>query len=623
MQRTIGGVPILHALVGALVLAGLYLTSLYSYLLFHTLAEMFSIVIAVGIFMLGWNTRHYVTNNYLLFLSIAYLFIALLDLLHTLSYKGMNIFTDYDYYANQLWIATRYLESLSLLAAFLFLGGRRRLSPHAALLGYALVTALIIASVFHWKIFPVCFVEGVGLTPFKKISEYVISSILLVDILLLYRFRAAFHPDVYRKLVWALAFTILSEIAFTFYISNYGFSNLVGHYFKIFSFWLIYKAILETGLSEPFDLIFKELKDTERALRISEQRLNLALEVVADGLWDWRRDTDETHFSDQLYIMLGYNPGEFAENMDALRALVHPDDVDRVERAVKNELLAGEPFSVEMRMRSREGAWLWVLSRGRAVELDENGRPVRFVGTHVDIAERKQLEQLKEDVERMMRHDLKTPLGGILGLPQLLEQEHNLTDDQRELLKQIEASGRRMQEMIDMSLDLFKMETGTYISCMGSIDVGNALRGLLAEHRPLQSAKGIHLRCLVDGEPLTAETSRFIFAEMRLLRNMLTNLLQNAVEASPEEQTVLIEYTHGRPATIEISNQGAVPPAARERFFEKYATAGKKRGTGLGTYSAKLMADVQGWDITMRTSEEHGTTVTITIPEGENSGCEQ
>lgn len=243
------------------VLLGLYLTSLYSYLLFHTAAEMFSIVIAYGIFLIGWSARPYIKNNYLVFIAVAYFFIATLDLLHTLSFKGMNIFQDYDYYANQVWIATRYLESISLLAAYLFLAKKRKLQPHVVFGLYTVITAAIVASIFYWKIFPECFITGVGQTPFKIYSEYVICLILLVDIVLLIRLKHHFHEKVYRYLLYSLGFTILSELSFTFYISNYDFSNLVGHYFKIFSFYCIYKAIIETGLRDPYDLIFKELVD--------------------------------------------------------------------------------------------------------------------------------------------------------------------------------------------------------------------------------------------------------------------------------------------------------------------------------------------------------------------------
>lgn len=244
------------------ILVGLYLTTSVNYLLFHTLAELFSIVVAAGFFMIAWNLKAYIKNQYLLVLGNAYLFIAFLDLLHTLSYKGMPIFTDYDYYANQLWIGARYMESITLAAAFYFLQKDRQVRPALLILIYAIVTALVVSGIFIWKIFPVCFVEGQGLTPFKKVSEYIICGILLLGIKLLYTNRSRFEPHIFKLLLLSIICTIISELAFTFYISNYGFSNLIGHYFKIFSFYLIYKSIVETGIRHPYELIFKELDTT-------------------------------------------------------------------------------------------------------------------------------------------------------------------------------------------------------------------------------------------------------------------------------------------------------------------------------------------------------------------------
>lgn len=248
------------------VLTALYFTSWVNYLLFHTLAEIFSIVVAFSLFTITWNARHYIRNPYLLFIGIAYLFIGLIDLLHTLAYKGMPIFTDYDYYANQLWIGARYMESATLLAAFGFLHAEKRPGAYRWFAVYTGATALLVTSIFIWKIFPECFVEGQGLTPFKKISEYIICLLLLASIGLLVRNRYRFEDKVFRLLLGSMVCTIVSELAFTFYVSNYGLSNLVGHYFKIFSFYLVYRAIIKTGMEKPYELIFRDLDTANRQL---------------------------------------------------------------------------------------------------------------------------------------------------------------------------------------------------------------------------------------------------------------------------------------------------------------------------------------------------------------------
>lgn len=252
---------------GVLILTGLYIASLYSYILFHFLAEMFSIVIACAMFLFAWNARRFLKADYLLFLGIAYFFVAGMDVVHTLAYTGMNIFTGYGTnLATQLWIVARYMESISLLLAPFFLS--RRLRVYYALSGYTLVSVLLLVSIFHWHIFPSCFVEETGLTPFKKISEYIISIILLCAIGLLVQRREQIEKNIFRLLFGSILMSICSELAFTFYVHAYGLSNLVGHYLKIISFYLIYKAIIETGLLMPFDLLFRDLKKRESGLRL-------------------------------------------------------------------------------------------------------------------------------------------------------------------------------------------------------------------------------------------------------------------------------------------------------------------------------------------------------------------
>jgi hypothetical protein len=178
----------------------------------------------------------------------------------------MPIFADYDFYANQLWIGARYMESITLLLAFAYLYAGRPIRPYGVFAAYTLATGLLIASVLYWKIFPECFVADAGLTPFKKISEYIICLILMVNIYLLTKSRNKFESKVFRLLLLSIICTIISELAFTFYVSNYGFSNLVGHYFKIFSFILVYLAIIKTGIEKPYELIFRDLDHTNKKL---------------------------------------------------------------------------------------------------------------------------------------------------------------------------------------------------------------------------------------------------------------------------------------------------------------------------------------------------------------------
>ncbi|GAB4337121.1 MAG: hypothetical protein Kow0099_10440 [Candidatus Abyssubacteria bacterium] len=282
-------------LLGVLALVGVYLTSSYSYLLFHSLAEVFSVAVAWGIFLLVWNSRRFIDNASLLVLGVAYLFVGFVDLLHTLAYSGMGVFPGYG--ANlptQLWIAARYMESLSLLVAALALGRRPRLR---VLFGvYAAVTAAFLFAIFR-GFFPDCFADGAGLTPFKKISEYIICGILLGSGAVLLQRRERFDSRVLRLLLASIVLTIASELAFTLYTNPYGFSNLFGHLLKIVSFYFIYRAVIVVGLREPYKLLFRELKQSEEALRASERRYRELSESLEETV---RRKVEQLRQAESL-----------------------------------------------------------------------------------------------------------------------------------------------------------------------------------------------------------------------------------------------------------------------------------------------------------------------------------
>ncbi len=386
-------------LTGGLLLLGLYLTSLYNYLLFHSLAEVFSIVIAFSIFVLAWNCRNIIDNNYLIFLGIAYLFVGFIDIIHTLAYAGMGVFQGFG--ANlptQLWIIGRYLESISLLLAC-FILNKKKIKFNLVLLGYIITVSLLFLSIFYWKIFPSCFIEGSGLTPFKKNSEYIISLILAASLFFLLKRKEQFDSKILQWLVISILLTIASELAFTFYISVYGLSNLIGHFFKIISFYFIYQAIVVTGLTKPHELLFRNLQE-------SEEKLSYALQATNDGIWDRNLESGKLYLSDNYYRILGYNPGEIIINQKVFEEFLHPEDKESILQKIQ-ECIEGKTkdYSAEFRIKTKSGKWKWILGRGNVVSHDSTGKALRFLGTHVDISQQKEAE---EKLEKLARTDSLT-----------------------------------------------------------------------------------------------------------------------------------------------------------------------------------------------------------------------
>ena len=278
---------------GILVSFGvLYLVKNHSFVLFHSLVEVFSIVIAGAIFALAWNARRYFNNGYILFIGISFLFVGFIDLLHTLAYKGMGVFTGYGSdLPTQLWIAARWLQALAFLAATFFLD--RKLSrPLVVLAGGAVVSTLLFLSIFYWKTFPPCFVEGTGLTSFKIASEYGISLLLLVSIIPLVKKKDKLHPRVRQLIIASILSTVASEMSFTLYVDVYGFFNTLGHFFKVIAFIFIYKAVVSIGLKQPYDLLFRDLKIRQEELRRSEERYHSLFQHMFEGMAYCRMEFD-------------------------------------------------------------------------------------------------------------------------------------------------------------------------------------------------------------------------------------------------------------------------------------------------------------------------------------------
>jgi len=407
------------AALGTTALAGLFIISQHNYLLFHTLAELFSIAVAWAVFMLMWNTRHYVENEALVFVGAAYFFIGLVDLAHTLAYKGIGVF-DEDFGSNlptQLWIAARYMESSALLA-FSILLGYLRTRPILALWIWAGITALFLLLIFYWRVFPVCYVEGAGLTLFKKGSEYIICLVLLTALAILHKKRGLLDRTVYRLMAASMLATLGGELAFTLYVDVYGLSNLVGHFFKIVSFVLIYLALIRSGLTRPFALLFRELEQEKAALRKSENLFRKVFDILPVGLW----------IADENGKVLKGNP-EGAKIWGPAPLVDQPDyGLFKARRLPSGEEVAPEDWALAhtvnngvtvvdelLEIDAFDGQKKTILNFTAPV-LDDNGHIEAAIVVNRDVTELKRAEAAKEK----LIHELQDALAKVKKLSGML-----------------------------------------------------------------------------------------------------------------------------------------------------------------------------------------------------------
>ncbi len=271
---------VLVLLAGAAIVA---LRFAGGYLLFHTLAELFSVVIAATFFLLAWHTRKHNENPGLVALGIVYFFVAILDTLHALSFPGMAVFAHAPFAANQLWIVARWIQALGLFA-FGLCGERTTKAYGPLALALAILAGAGVHSILVSRGFPACFVEGVGQTPFKVANELGIMATLLAAVLALIARKGPWPSGVRAKLIVSIVLTFLSELTFTAYAANHDWLNMSGHLLKILAFWLIYRAIVVTGLERPTELLYARLDAKRADLARSNESLSAVLSILSHDL---------------------------------------------------------------------------------------------------------------------------------------------------------------------------------------------------------------------------------------------------------------------------------------------------------------------------------------------------
>jgi signal transduction histidine kinase len=244
----------------------LYLLSRFNYLLFHSLVELSSVAVAITTFSIGWHTRRFSRNDAFALLASAYLSVGVLDLFHTLSYKGFGVFPDAEIdIPTQFWIAARSLQACAYLLSGWILGRRRRIDARNWTAGFLAAGLLMGLAIWPLDLFPVCLTEA-GLTPFKIGAEFFISAVLAGSAWLYWRARTFLDPRLFHLLLASIALAILSELTFTLYQDVYGLANCLGHLLKVASVLFAYRALVLGALRTPYQSLFLDLSLSHREL---------------------------------------------------------------------------------------------------------------------------------------------------------------------------------------------------------------------------------------------------------------------------------------------------------------------------------------------------------------------
>ncbi|AFV00251.1 ATP-binding protein [Simiduia agarivorans] len=414
-------------------------------------------------------------------------------------------------------------------------------------------------------------------------------------------------------------------------------------------------------LATTFDTLHRKLMEREQALAHSESRLNYALEGANDGLWDWNLASDEVFYSPRWFSMLGRDQTEHSQTVSSFLELLHPDDVDRANKAIEN-YLAGKAnsYRITLRLRHKDGHYVHVLSRAFAVR-DQQGNPVRLVGTHVDISEQvafeEKIQQMNEDLERRVRdrtadleaakeaalqaqaeaeqssmiksrflanmsHELRTPLNAINGFSERLIERigDQLEPRHRDALNTIARNGKHLLTMINDILDTQKIDSGEVRLKRSQIVIPEFLDKLAREH-DAERKPGVTFNYSCDPDI----ELRSLHADPNRLRQILSNLLSNAFKFTEQGNVTLraiAETRHRRRGmSFEIIDTGpGIPKTLVDQLFHPFtqlddSLTRSAKGTGLGLTLVKLLTELHNGQISVDTDRAVGTRFVVWIPD--------
>jgi len=400
-QLRISDLKIAFALVTSAFL--LELARSVSYLLFHTMVEIFAISVSLLILVFVWLSKRYIRNGYLIILGGSYGVVALMDVFHTLTFRGMNILPwGTVNFSPDFWLSARLLEGIALVIAPLAIKSNPNL--YKVLLGF-IAAALLLAGTIYFEFLPNSYVEGVGLTPFKIDAEYFIIALMITGFVLLRKYKRDFEPRIFLMLAASLLLAIASEFFFTIYTDFHDVTHAIGHYLRFFSVSMGFIAIVLSGVGDPLKLIFRELNKSKQelaklnqALNLSDTQLNRAQRIAKIGSWHLDIENKIHTWSDETYRIFGEPIGK-AITFEIFLSHIHPDDRQSVTSSWDAALNAKASYDIEHRILvGDEIRWVREVAE---IQFSENGVPTDTVGTVQDITERKLAEiKLRESDER-------------------------------------------------------------------------------------------------------------------------------------------------------------------------------------------------------------------------------
>ena len=374
-----------------------------------------------------------------------------------------------------------------------------------------------------------------------------------------------------------------------------------------------------------------EKRKVEVALQQSEERWRYAIEGSKEGIWDWNVVTNEVFFSKSWKRIIGFEPEEVEATLSEWQNRVHPDDLEMVRQQYQNHFeLKSSEYVTEHRILCKDGSWKWIAAQGKVMEWSDDGKPLRFLGTHSDITDRKQAEELLRESEKslielnaakdkffsIIAHDLRSPFNSIIGFCNLLlEQIKNKDIENIELYAQIilKSSNKAMELLMNL-MEWSRLKIGRMEYSPEYFDMAVLLKETSDFFDKIAEQKSITIK-----NSLPHHLS--VFADKNMIKLVVRNLFSNAIKFTAPGGKVNISAQKNRnEIVISVSDTGiGLSPESIDNLFridQVYSNKGtnNESGTGLGLILCKEFVEKHEGKIWVDSKIAEGTTFYFTLP---------
>jgi PAS domain S-box-containing protein len=375
-----------------------------------------------------------------------------------------------------------------------------------------------------------------------------------------------------------------------------------------------------------------ERRAAEAALRSASERAGLATRGAGMGTWEQDLLTGQAQWDEQMWRLRGLSPRAQTLSEGERMALVHPDDREATLRELTEATHEGRPSYLEFRVRWPDGQWRLIASRSIAVR-DEQDQPTRRIGINWDVTDTRAAQsareekllaqresQAKSEFLSRMSHELRTPLNAVLGFAQLMlgDGEKVSAETRRRRLEQIQVAGQHLLSLINDVLDLSSLEGGEVRISLQPV----ALPTLVAETLPLVARSARQRKVKLRSGALAGVA----LADATRLRQVLLNLLTNAVKYNREGGQVLVEAEQdGDSVLLRVSDTGrGMNESQLQHAFEPFNRLGVEtegiEGTGIGLAIVKALVERMGGTVQARSTPEQGSVFEVRLPDGAELG---